>query len=142
MFLILGGVLSVVIGIIGMVNFVNVSLTSAFSRKKEFAVLQSIGMTGKQLKKMLVTEGMFYAFGSIAIALLVSLAAAPFLKNNIEDFFWFCTYRSTIFPVLCMMPVFVIAGVCVPVIVYQSAVKKPVVERLRELNFIVKADKV
>ena len=39
-------------------------LTGIIARKREFAVLQSIGMTGKQLKTMLVYEGLLYALGA------------------------------------------------------------------------------
>ena len=45
--------LSVIIGLIGIVNFINSVLTSIITRQKEFAMLQSIGMTGKQQKQML-----------------------------------------------------------------------------------------
>ena len=34
-------------------------LTSIITRRKELAMLQSIGMTGKQLKKMLSFEGLY-----------------------------------------------------------------------------------
>lgn len=49
----IGGALSMIIGFIGIANFVNSVLTSIITRRKEFAMLQSIGMTGKQLKWML-----------------------------------------------------------------------------------------
>ncbi len=42
----IGGALSIIIGIIGIANFVNSVLTSVITRKKEFAMPQSIGMTG------------------------------------------------------------------------------------------------
>ena len=45
----IGGALSIIIGIIGIAKFVNFVLTSIITRKKEFAMLQSIDMTGKQL---------------------------------------------------------------------------------------------
>ena len=41
----IGGALSVIIGLIGIVNFINSVLTSIITRQKEFAMLQSIGMT-------------------------------------------------------------------------------------------------
>ena len=46
-------------------------MTSIITRQKEFAMLQSIGMTGKQLKQMLSYEGLYYAAGTI-IALINS----------------------------------------------------------------------
>ena len=54
MFLLLGGALSFIVGLVGVLNFFNAILTGIITRKREFAVLQSIGMTGKQLKTMLV----------------------------------------------------------------------------------------
>ena len=45
MVLIVGGCLSFVIGLIGVLNFFNAILTSIHARRREFAMLQSIGMT-------------------------------------------------------------------------------------------------
>lgn len=53
----IGGALSIIVGFIGIANFINSVLTSIIIRRKEFAMLQSIGMTGKQLKRMLAWEG-------------------------------------------------------------------------------------
>ena len=60
----IGGTLSMIIGITGIAIFVNSVLTSILTRKKEFAMLQSIGMTGKQLKRMLSFESLYYAVGT------------------------------------------------------------------------------
>ncbi len=56
-------------GLVGVLKFFNAVLTGILTRRREFAVLQSIGMTGKQLKRMLVYEGLLYA--------LVPLAGLP-----------------------------------------------------------------
>ena len=61
MFLLLGGALSFIVGLVGVLNFFNAVLTGIITRKREFAVLQSIGMTGRQRQTMLVYEGLFYA---------------------------------------------------------------------------------
>ena len=52
MFLLLGGVLSGVIAVVGTLNFLNAILTGMIARRREFAVLQSVGMTRRQLKRM------------------------------------------------------------------------------------------
>lgn len=132
MFLILGVVLSFVIGLIGVLNFLNVNLTNIIVRKREFAMLQSIGMTGKQLKQMLATEGLIYALGSILCAVVILLFAKPILKDVIENMLWFCTYKTTLIPILCILPLFVLIGIVIPILVYRSVVKKSIVERLRE----------
>ncbi|MEI3362363.1 MAG: ABC transporter permease [Oscillospiraceae bacterium] len=75
MFLLLGGVLSIIVGLVGVLNFFNAILTGIITRRREFAVLQSIGMTGRQLRRMLVYEGLLYALGSLAASLLISFCA-------------------------------------------------------------------
>ena len=132
MFLLLGGVLSFIVGLVGILNFFNAILTGILSRKREFAVLQSIGMTGKQLKRMLVWEGMFYALGSVAAALALSALFGPFLSRTVEGMFWFYTYHPTVVPILLLLPVFVLLGCAVPLAVYGSVSRLTIVERLRE----------
>lgn len=54
---VIGGGISLVLILIGMINFVNVMLTGVFIRRNELAVMESVGMTKKQVKKMLIFEG-------------------------------------------------------------------------------------
>ena len=44
----------------GMLNFVNVIFTNIYSRQKELAALESIGMMQGQMKKTLILEGIDY----------------------------------------------------------------------------------
>ena len=132
MFLTLGGVLSFIIGLVGGLNFVNAVLTGILTRKREFAVLQSVGMTGKQLKTMLVYEGLYYTLLAMALSLVLSLVLGPLAGNVVSSLFWFFTYRFTVLPVLLVLPVFLILGALVPLAVYRSAARFTIVERLRE----------
>jgi len=132
MFLTLGGVLSFIIGLVGVLNFVNAVLTGILTRKREFAVLQSVGMTGKQLKTMLVYEGLYYTLLALALALALSLLLGPLTGSVISGLFWFFSYRFTILPVVLMLPVFLILGALVPLAVYRTLSRSTIVERLRE----------
>lgn len=134
MFLILGGVLSLVIGVVGVLNFLNSILTGIFTRRRELAMLQSIGMTGKQLKIMLVWEGLFYALGSTLVSLVLSLSTVPLLSNVFTTMFWFFTYRFTVWPIFLITPVFLFIGILIPLTVYYLVSKRSVVERLREVE--------
>ena len=49
-----GGALSLVIGMIGVLNFINFMLTGILTRRREFAMLRSMGMTRRQLSQMLM----------------------------------------------------------------------------------------
>ncbi len=132
MFLMLGGALSFIVGLIGILNFFNAILTGIITRKREFAMLQSIGMTGKQLKRMLVYEGLLYALGSVVCSLLLTLLTGPLASRALGSMFWFFTYRLTVGPILLTAPVFALLGWAVPLAVYRSVSKLTIVERLRE----------
>lgn len=132
MFLLLGGVLCAVIGLVGVLNFFNAIMTGILSRRREFAVLQAVGMTSRQLKAMLIYEGLFYTLGAAAAALVLSLLFSLLAGDLLESMFWFFSARFTIAPVLAAAPVFALLGWLIPSIIYGQAAKQSVVERLRE----------
>ncbi len=132
MFLLLGGVLSFITALVGILNFLNAVLTGILARSHEFAAMQSIGMTGKQLKTMLVCEGLFYALGAALAALLLSLLLSPLIAKLLEDMFWFFSYKFSVMPIVITVPLFTILGITLPLITYKFTAKKSIVERLRE----------
>lgn len=131
MFLLVGGGVTVVITIIGILNFVNTMLTSIQTRKREFAVLQSIGMTGKQLRKMVMLEGLFYTGAALIMAVLIGSIVNVVVLQSFESVLWFYQYEYSIGAILALAPVFILLGVGLPAIVYKSMVRKSLVERMR-----------
>lgn len=132
LFLLMGGVLSFIVGLVGLLNFLNATLTSIVSRKREFAMLQSVGMTGKQLKKMLAWEGILYVGLASMVSLLLSVVIGPLLGQVMENILWFFTYHFVIFPVLIVMLLFILLGSTLPLGVYHFASRQTIVERLRQ----------
>ena len=131
MFVILGAALSIIVGLIGVLNFINTMITSINSRQREIAALQAMGMTGRQLCTMLVWEGIIYIGGAAAAALVLNLITVPF-GSLIEEIFTFCDYSFTIIPLIAAIPVFAAMGTVIPAIAYKTLTKKSIVERLRE----------
>ncbi len=132
MFLLLGGLLCAIVGLVGVLNFFNAIMTGILSRKREFAVLQAVGMTNKQLKTMLVYEGLYYALSSALSAFVLSFVINPLVGNLLENLFWFFSARFTILPVLLAMPIFALLGWLIPCMMYDNAAKCSVVEQLRD----------
>ncbi len=132
MFMTMGGALSLIIGLVGVLNFVNAVLTGILTRKRELAVLQSIGMTGKQLKIMLVYEGLYYTLLALAVSLVMTVCIGPLMGTVLSDVFWFFSYRLTVTPILVILPIFLALGALVPLWTYRSVSKRTIVERLRE----------
>lgn len=131
-FVILGGLLCVIIAVVGILNFFNAMMTSILSRRREFAVLQAVGMTGGQLKTMLIAEGLLYTLGSGEISLVISAIVNPLAGRLLENAYWFYTYHYTIAPVLLSIPVFALLGCAIPAWMYRHTAKQSIVERLRE----------
>lgn len=134
MFLLLGGVLSFVLGLVGILNFLNAVLTGMIARRKEFAMLQSIGMTGRQLKSMLIWESLFYTLGSVLACLLLFCILSVPLGAGLERVFWFFTYRFTVLPILICIPLMLLISLSVPILGYRALVRQSIVERLREVE--------
>lgn len=134
MFLLVGGFLSIIIGVIGILNFINSILTSIISRQREFAMLHSIGMTTKQLKNMLMFEGIFYGIATILVSSIIGAIVSVEIVAPITSSIWFCKYKFLMLPLLISAPILLLFGVTIPIISYKATSKKSVVERLRELE--------
>ncbi len=128
----IGGALSIIIGIIGIANFVNSVLTSVITRKKEFAMLQSIGMTGKQLKRMLSFEGLYYAVGTIITSVVMGVLFSVVVVRGISSGIWFFTYRFVMWPMLVIDPFLILLTVAIPALLYRQIAKASIIERLRQ----------
>lgn len=132
MFRILGGALSFIVGLIGALNFFNTLMTGIVVRRREFAVLQAVGMTGQQLKTMLIWEGFLYAFASAGTALILVSVLTPVVIPVLERTYWFFSGQFTLTPVLLVFPWFCLLGWILPVIMYRHMLRQSVVQRLQD----------
>lgn len=131
MYKIIGVMLIVILAIIGLMNFANTEITSIMSRSREHAMLQSVGMTARQLKKILIAEGMIYCIATMIVALTLGSFLSKGIVTLVAGQVWYFTYHFTIVPILICLPVLVIITYLVPALVYRNISKKTVVERLQ-----------
>lgn len=134
MVLLVGGTLSLVIGLIGVLNFINSMLTSILTRRREFAMLQSVGMTTSQLRRMLMTEGLYYTAGAGVLSLALSVFFSRYIVSVVAGKMWFFTYQFTLTPLFITVPVLLAVGLILPAVVLRSVTRQSVVERLREME--------
>ena len=130
--LILGGSISFVIALIGILNFVNVMSVSVVARKRELATLESIGMSHKQVRKMLISEGLYYAI----ITLIFVLSAGNLIAYGIFKLFQQqVSFAVFTYPfILAASIILVIMIICfiTPERMYRSLSRETITERLRE----------
>lgn len=134
LFTLIGGVLSLVIGLIGILNFVNSILTGIVTRQGEFAMLEAIGMTKRQLRKMLILEGLYYAIATIGFSLVFGALFSCTALRVLSGGMWFMKYHFVIWPMLLVFPVLLVLGALVPAAAFRFFKKESVVERLRRFN--------
>lgn len=130
--LIVGGALSLIIGLIGILNFINSMLTSIFTRRREFAMLQSVGMTTKQLRKLLIAEGLLYTVSSGLVSVVLGVLVSALFAGTIAKSLWFFTYHFTLLPLAVTIPILLLIGVLLPLPVLNTVERQSIVERLRE----------
>ena len=79
---VLGGSIGLIVMLLAISNYLNMMSASVQNRSKEFAVLESIGMTRKQIKKMVISESSCYAILSIVVAIIIGLPGSYFVFEN------------------------------------------------------------
>src|SRR5699024_1245245 len=58
--LLIGGMIGAIFALVGLINFTNLIMTNIITRRHEFAIMQSIGMTNRQLRQLLILESISY----------------------------------------------------------------------------------
>ena len=127
----IGGTMAFIIGLIGVLNFANTMLTSIFTRRREFATLQSVGMTGRQLLKMLRREGCAYVLLATAVAVPLSLVGAFQIIRPICKQIWFLNFKLELWPMLLMPILLLLFGLAIPYIAYRLINRQSITERLK-----------
>lgn len=131
---VVGNLLCLVLAIIGILNFINTVVTSVLSRKQEFAMMEAVGMTGAQLRRMLCFEGGYYAFFTGIVSLLLGGLLNVTVVRSLGRNFYFYTWKFTVVPMLICLPVLLVIVLVVPVMCYRKMCRTSVVERMRRIE--------
>ena len=131
---VVGGGVSLIFIFIGLLNFINVMVTNVSTRLRELAIMESVGMTKKQIKKMLTFEGLYYALITLCMIFTLGIGIIyiiAMLTANLAD------YAKFIFPtsqLIFLVIIIILVCTITPGIVYKYSSNKSVIERLREIN--------
>lgn len=121
------------IGTICFLNMANTMIMNVITRKREFGILQAVGMSNGQLGKMLQLEGIFFTIGSILISLVIGLPAGygAFLYSKNEGFFGISTYHFPVAEVLIMVSVLLIMQIILSFVLSKNVKKESIIDRIR-----------
>lgn len=127
---VMGYAISIIVALVGILNFVNSMVTAIISRKKEFAMMQSVGMTKRQLRMMLIYEGIYYAGMTLVISyILGSITVGVIVPTMVAG--GFSTFHFTLLPLAICTPVLIAFAVVIPYFCFKNLEKQSIVERLR-----------
>lgn len=126
-----GFVLSIILLAMGILNFVNCTVSSIYSRSKEFAILRSMGMEEQEIAASLAKEGMLYMAGGFVPGVLLTVPGVYILIEKVltESYITYHFYPLiyTLFALLGCA-----AAVMVPLIAYKMMDQKGnFLERIR-----------
>lgn len=130
MFWIVGGALAFILALIGVLNFINAVVTGILTRKQEFAMMEAVGMTGRQLRGVLITEGLGYALLTILFSTTIGAGVCSLLVKAAAGSVWFFSFHFSILPILLCIPPLLIISVLIPFFAYQLN-GTSIVERLK-----------
>ena len=125
--------ISAFVVIFGLLNMVNMLINSAIIRKREFALLQAVGMTNRQLRKMLYREGMNVSTKSVLLAAVFGITIGGilcYLANKVMAL-KFVIFTIVPLPVLLFAAVLIGLQLLVSYCICRSIEKTSLIENLR-----------
>ena len=126
-----GTVISLLLLLVGMLNYINTMANSMQNRKLTFSIMESVGMSKKQIKKLLTCEGILYAGGSVFITLTIGMGITWFVFQSMN--YMKIPFTTPVFPLLCAILLVMIICILTPIITYKRTVRNhSIMERLRE----------
>lgn len=121
--------------LMGLMNYVNVMAASVQTRRRELAMMESLGMTRRQLRAMVMWEGGIYAVLSSGLFLAgCGILWAAFSDTHIDagvlafSFVW--PPRLVVGLVLALL----VLCPCISALAYRISSREPVIQRLRETS--------
>ncbi len=117
---------ALILALIGVMNYINTFVGNIQNRRVEIAVLESIGMTGRQVKKMLLLEGFLYAAGAWGVTAVLGTAMTYMIYQSMN--YMDADFMIPLLPVLGMMALSAAVCVSVPAAAYRKIEKEGIVE--------------
>ena len=127
-------VIGLVLTGIALMNFMNMLVSKTVSRKKEFALYESLGMTGTQLRVLLLLEGIFH--GALILVILIPATAVfdCFVMPKVVDAAgsWSMVYTCSFLPLWIFAAILGMLAVAVPMLCLHFLTKGSLTERMRQ----------
>ncbi len=122
---------SILLILLGIFNYLNTVVVGLWARRREIAMMEAIGITRRQLRQMLVWEGLYY---SLIITALLTTAGSAILYavyRIVHSRLGYARFYFPYMPLAGIVLIMIIVCVGVPLIIYRRIATESVIERLR-----------
>ncbi|MGN1409458.1 MAG: FtsX-like permease family protein [Eubacteriales bacterium] len=119
--------LAAMIFLVGALNIVNTALSSVDQRKREFAMLEAVGMTDKQLMRMLLTESLYSGGMAVLITVCIGFPIIAVIINTAMDALVSLNWLSGVVMLAVCIAVSIASGIAV----FRLTKSTSVVERIK-----------
>ena len=118
---------------IALINFINMLVVKTVSRKGEFAVYESLGMTRSQLRRLVVLEGCFHAGMMMVVIAPITALYGWFVVPGIvaAASSWCAVFTFSLAPLWAALPVILAIAVLTPLCCLRFVTKGSLNDRLR-----------
>lgn len=125
--------LLILITVISFINLINTMITSIVTRKKELGILQALGLSDKQLVRMLSGEGLVFTAGTLLISLtLGNFFGYLFYKwAKQEHFMSISRYHYPLWESIGLALVLLIGQLLITLMISRKMKKESLIERIR-----------
>lgn len=127
-------VVALAMAVIALINFANMLVVKTVSRRAEFAVYESLGMTGGQLRALLFLEGAFHAAVMAVVLVPATILFNRFLMPKVVEAAasWAMIYTFSVTALWLFLAVVVLLGIAVPLLCLRAVAGGSLTERMRK----------
>ncbi len=128
----LSAFLTIVLFTVGILNFINTMSVSILGRQREFATMEAVGASKKQMQKLTTWEGIWYFLLTLALSVTLGSGADFLIFHVVRENVGFGTFRYPAVPMTLYMLLSMLLCMIIPAVVYKRAGIRSIVERLRD----------
>lgn len=123
----------VLIAVISFMNLINTMVTSIVTRKKELGILQAVGLSNRQLVRMLSGEGIIFTAGTLLISVTIGnlLGYWLFLYAKKTHFMSLSRYHYPLWETIGLALILLAGQTIITLFINKKVEKESLIERIR-----------
>ena len=126
-------VILLMIAVIGFMNLINTMITSIITRKQELGMLQAIGLSDRQLTRMLAGEGMVFTAGTLLASMTLGniFGYLIFLWGKNSHFMSVTEYHYPVWETVALAVLLIVGQMAITFFIGRRMRKESLIDRIR-----------